>query len=119
MPHRPLALSVLGGLQFAAFGAACVILLGESTLDGALTAGDVAVAVGIALVGAVVVGSTWNGGRVALWLQIVLAIAAAAYGVVGALDDQVWGWPLAAGGGLWLAIVALPQSRAWFTRPVT
>jgi hypothetical protein len=118
MPRRPLALSVLGALQFAAFGVACVVLLGEGTEDGALSGGDIARAVAVALLGAVVVGSTWSGGRVAWWFELVLAVAAIGWGVVTGLDDHLPSWPLAVGGVLWLGIAVLPQSRAWYLRPL-
>ena len=114
--HRPLILTTLGALQFAAFGAGCVVLLGERTLDGELTAGDVAVAVGVALVGAFVVGSTWSGGRPGWWFQLVLGVGALAWGVVSTVADEAPGVAVFAAGVLWLAGLLLPQSRAWFLR---
>lgn len=120
MTHRPAALTVVGALQFAAFGAACIVLLGDATLDGELSAADVARAVGVALLGALVVGSTWYGGRVGWWMQIALALVVLALGVATSGDDTaaVPGLALAVGAVLWLALLALPQSRQWFLRPV-
>lgn len=118
MAHRPLALTVLGTLQFAAFGIACVVLLGDGTLDGELSSTDVGLAIGVALAGAVVVGSTWSGGRIALWVEVALAIGAVAWGAATTASDDAPGPALVALGVLWLAIIALPRSRAWFLRPV-
>ena len=118
MAHRPIVLTVLGALQFAAFAIVCVVLLGEGTEDGALSGGDIARAVAVALAGAVVVGSTWSGGRVAWWFELVLAAGAIGWGVVTGMADDLPGWPLAALGVLWLGIEALPQSRAWHLRPL-
>jgi hypothetical protein len=111
MPHRPLALTALGALQFLGFGVACMVLLGDGTLDGELSAADVAAAVGVALLGALVVGSTFSGGRYAWWFELALAAVVIAW---GALVFP----PAAAFGAVWLAITALPQSRTWFLRPV-
>lgn len=111
MPRRPLALTVLGALQFVAFAAACVIALGEGTEDGALSGGDIARAVGVAFAGALVVGCTWSGGRVAWWFELVLGAALVAAAVATGIPA------LAAGGILWLGIVLLPPSREWFLRP--
>lgn len=119
MVQRPVALTALGALQFAAFAAGCVFVLGEGTVDGALTAADVVLAVGVALGGAVVVGSTWSGGRVAWWFELLLGIAVLAWGgLVGVADEDTIGYGLIGVGLIWVAIVALPQSRAWFLRPV-
>lgn len=118
MPRRPLALSALGALQFAAFGIACVVLLGEGTEDGALSGGDIGRAVGVALLGAVVVGSTWSGGRVAWWFELLLALATIGWGAATGAADDLPGWPLAALGVVWLGVVALPQSRTWYLRPL-
>jgi hypothetical protein len=118
--QRPLALTVLGGIQFAACAAACVVLLGESTLDGELSVADVVLAVAVALVGALVVGSTWNGGRIGWVFEVALAVVTILLGAVWATsDDQAfYGYTIGAVGVLWLAIVVLPQARAWFSRPL-
>ena len=114
---RPLALTVLGALQFAAFGVACVVLLGDGTLDGELSTGDIVLAVLVALAGALVVGSTWSGGQVGWWFELVAAAVAIAWGMISGVGDDAPGYPLAAGGVLWFGLAALPQSRAWFLRP--
>lgn len=119
MVRRPAALTALGALQFAAFAAACIFVLGEGTVDGALTAADIAVAVAVALGGAIVVGGTWSGGRVAWWLEVVLGLAVLAWGFnVAVADEDTIGYALITAAVLWLAIMALPQSRSWFLRPV-
>lgn len=115
MTRRPIALTVLGGVQFAGFGVACILLLGNGTLDGELSAGDITLAVGVALLGALIVGSTWSGGRVAWWFELAVGVVAVAWGL--ATGDGAPGLPLATGGLLSLAVAALPQSRAWFLRP--
>jgi hypothetical protein len=118
MPRRPIALTVLGALQFLAFGVVCVVLLGDATLDGELSAGDIAVAVAVAVLGAVVVGSTWGGGRVAMWFELAVAVGAIAWGSVTGAAGDAPGYPLAAAGVLCGGIVVLPQCRDWFLRPV-
>ena len=117
MASRPLALTVLGVLQFAAFGVACVVLLGDGTLDGELSTGDIVLAVVVALVGAVVVGSTWSGGQVAWWFELATAAVAVAWGMITGVGEDAPGYPLAAAGVVWFGIAAMPQSRAWFLRP--
>lgn len=114
---RPIPLTALGVLQFAGFAVACVVLLGDGTLDGALTAGDVVRAVAVALVGALVVGSTWSGGRLGFWFELALAGATAAWGALTTVADDPPGYPVLAAGVLWLAVVVLPSSRTWFWRP--
>jgi len=118
MAHRPIALSLLGALQFAGFGIACVLLLSDGTLDGELSAGDIALAVGAALVGALVVGSTWSGGRLGWWFELALALGAIGWGAATAASDDPPGYPMAAAGVLSLGIIVLPHCRAWFLRPV-
>ncbi len=118
MNHRPVALTVLGAIQFVGFAVGCMVLLGDGTLDGELSAADVAVAVGVALAGALVVGSTFSGGRLAWWFELVLGLAVVGWGVVAALDGDGLGLPAVALGVLWLAVAVLPGSRAWFLRPV-
>jgi hypothetical protein len=118
MAHRPIALTVLGALQFLAFGVVCVVLLGDGTLDGELSAGDIALAVGVAILGAIVVGITWNGSRVAWWFELALAAVAIVWGLVTGAADDLPGYALAACGAVSGAVVALPSSRQWFLRPV-
>jgi len=113
---RPFPLTALGALQFAGFAIACVVLLGDGTLDGALTAADVARAVLVALVGATVVGATWSGGRLGWWVDIALGAGLAAWGAATTAADDPPGYPVLAAGVLWLAVVLLPSSRAWFLR---
>ena len=115
--HRPLALTVLGALQVLAFGVACVVLLGDATLDGELTAGDVTVAVLVAILGSIVVGCSWNGGPVAWWFELGAAVVATAWGAITAAGDDAPGYPLAVAGVIWFLLVASPPSRAWFLRP--
>ena len=117
MARRPLPLTVLGALQFAAFAVGCVVLLGDGTLDGELSAGDIAAAVGVALVGALVVGSTWSGGRVGWWFELALAVATTAWGAIIAASEEAIGYALVGAGVVWFAVAALPQSRTWFLRP--
>jgi hypothetical protein len=116
MASRPLALTVLGVLQFAAFGVACIVLLGNGTLDGELSASDIVSAVLVALAGALVVGSTWSGGQVGWWFELVAAAAAVAWGMVSGVTDNAPGYPLAAAGVVWFGLAAVPQSRTWFLR---
>ena len=118
MAHRPLPLTVLGALQFAAFAVGCVVLLGDGTLDGELSAGDIALAVAVALVGAVVVGSTWSGAKTGWWLQLALALATVAWGAIQSASGSSFGYVVLVGGVVWFVLAALPQSRAWFLRPV-
>lgn len=115
---RPLPLTVLGSLQFAGFAIAVVVLLGDGTLDGALSGADVARAVGLALLGAVVVGSTWSGARLAWWFELALAAGAVAWGAVTTASDDPPGYPVLAAGAIWLALLTMPSSRSWFLRPV-
>ncbi len=117
MARRPLPLTVLGALQFAAFAVGCVVLLGDGTLDGELSAADIAAAVGVALLGALVVGSTWSGGRVGWWLELGLALVTVAWGAGTAAAGDAPGYPLVIAGVVWFALAALPQSRTWFLRP--
>jgi hypothetical protein len=118
--HRPVALTVLGAIQFAACGAICVVIIGESTLDGELSVSDIVLAVAVALLGALVVGSTWNGGRIGWVFEIVLAVCTILAGLLLANDEDqaFYGYTVGAVGVLWLAIVVLPQARAWFSRPL-
>ena len=116
MARRPLALTVLGALQFAAFGLACVILLGDGTLDGELSTGDILAAVVVALAGALVVGSTWSGGQVGWWFELAAAATAVAWGMISGVADTGPGYPLAAAGVVWFGLAGAPQSRAWFLR---
>ena len=117
MASRPLALTVLGVLQFAAFGVACIVLLGNGTLDGELSTVDIVGAVLVALVGALVVGSTWSGGQLGWWFELAAAAAAVAWGMISGVADDAPGYPLAAAGVVWFGLAAVPQSRAWFLRP--
>lgn len=114
---RPLTLTILGALQFAGFAIAVVVLLGDGTLDGALSGADVARAVGLALLGAVVVGSTWSGARLAWWFELALATGAVAWGALTTLSDDPPGYPVLAAGAICLALLLLPSSRNWFLRP--
>ena len=115
--HRPLSLSVLGALQFLGFGFACIVLLGDGTLDGALTAGDIVPTVLVAILGSIVVGCSWNGGPVAWWFELGAAVVATAWGAISAAGDDAPGYPLAIAGVIWFLLVATPPSRAWFLRP--
>jgi hypothetical protein len=118
MAHRPFPLTVLGALQFVAFAVGCVVLLGDGTLDGELSVADVAAAVAVALLGALVVGSTWSGGRVGWWLELALAVITIAWGAVSGASGDGPGYPLVAAGVVWFGLAVLPQSRAWFLRPL-
>jgi hypothetical protein len=95
-----------------------MVLLGDGTLDGELSVADVAAAVGAALVGALVVGSTFSGGRYAWWLELALGAVAVVWGATSYATDDLPGLPVAVLGIVWLGITAMPQSRAWFLRPV-
>jgi hypothetical protein len=117
MPSRPVLLTALGALQFLGFAVACMVLLGDGTLDGELSVADVAGAVAVAIAGALVVGSTFSGGKVAWWFELLLGLAAVVVGIIGFAGDDAYGLPLAALGVVWLVVAAMPQSRAWFLRP--
>ncbi len=109
---RPLLVSALAVLQFVATGAGAIVLLGNGTIDSELSPLDVAGAVGVAILGAFVVGSSWNGGRVGWIFQLVLSMAAIAWGIVLVLDDKT---PIVVGlGVLWLLLLNIPAHRRWF-----
>lgn len=112
MEHRPFLVTVLAGLQFLAVGACCIVLLGNATLDSELSPLEVGAAVGVALAGAIVVGSSLNGGRVGWALQVALALAAIGLGVVLVVDGQL---PVVlAAGVVWLVLLVVPTHRRWF-----
>lgn len=108
---------ILATVQFIAAGAAVVVLLGNGTVDGELTGGDIAKAVGVALVGAAVIGSTTAGGRIGWWVQLVLAPVALAFGAITMTQDESPGLPALVVGAIWLLLLLLPPTRTWFLRP--
>lgn len=113
----PPTAALLAFIQFLAAGAGVVVLLGNGTVDGELTGGDIVKAVGVALVGAAVIGSTTAGGRIGWWVQLVLAPVALAYGLITMLQDESPGLPALVVGVLWLLLLILPPTRRWFLRP--
>ncbi|MGH9138616.1 MAG: hypothetical protein ACRD0G_16480 [Acidimicrobiales bacterium] len=116
-PARPpLPIAVLAGAQFAAIGAAVVVVLGEKAVDSELSIADVVPAVIVALVGAALVGATWSGFRPAWFAEQPLAVAAAAWCAFGAVRGSSLWWVLAAGSVVWLAVLWLPAARRWFNR---
>lgn len=116
-PTRPLPVTVLGVLQFLVAAAAVIFILGEGSNDGELAAGDIGLGIAAACVGGAVFSATWAGGRVGWWAQLVLAVAAAAWGAVTVVADRGPGVPAFVIGVLWLALALLPASRDWFLRP--
>ncbi|MBA2281389.1 MAG: hypothetical protein M3527_03025 [Actinomycetota bacterium] len=109
---RPLLVTALAVLQFVAAGAGAIVLLGNGTLDSELSPLDVAAAVGVAILGALVVGTSWNGGRAGWLLQLVLAAAALVWGVLLVLDDKT---PVVVGAAVvWLTLLNVPRHRRWF-----
>jgi len=109
---------VLGVLQFLVAAAAVIFVLGEGSNDGELSAGDIGVAVAVACVGGAIFSATWGGGRIGWWTQLVLAVAACAWGAITMVADGGPGLPVLVIGVLWLALALLPPSRAWFLRPL-
>lgn len=108
--------TLLATVQFLAAGAVVVVLLGNGTVDGELTGGDIAEAVAAALVGAAVIGSTTAGGRIGWWVQLVLAPVALAFGGITMLQDEPPGLPVLVLGAVWLLLLLVPPTRAWFLR---
>ena len=117
--RRPITAVVLATLQFLAAGALCVVRLGDGTLDGELSVGDVAVAVVIALVGAGIVGATWSGHRAGWYGELLLGLACLGWGAVAFLVDAKYAVPALVAGAIWLALLVLPPSRAFYLRPAT
>lgn len=114
--RRPIPAVALATLQFLVAGALCVVRLGDGTLDGELSAGDVAAAVAIAVLGAIVVGATWSGHRLGWYFELLLALATAVWGVVSLELDTGVGVPLLVGGVLWLTRLLPPSSRTFYLR---
>jgi hypothetical protein len=112
----PITAGLLAFVQFVAAGAGVVVQLGNGTVDGELAGGDIAKAVGIALVGAAVIGSTTSGGRIGWWVQLVLAPVCLAFGLITMLGDNPPGLPALIVGALWLLLLVLPPTRNWFLR---
>ena len=115
--RRPIPVVALATLQFLTAGALCVVRLGDGTLDGELSVGDVLSAIAIAVGGAAVVGATWSGHRVGWYAQLLLALSAVVWGAVTLAVDTFPGWPVLAGGIVWLALLILPSSRRFYLRP--
>ena len=113
----PAPVAVLSGLQFVAAAAAVVVFLGNQTVDGDLTIGEIIPAVLIALAGASLVGATWSGVRPFWFIEQPMAIAAGAWAVMNALDGSTLWWGLVAICALWLVVLWLPASRHWFNSP--
>lgn len=117
--RRPITAVVLATLQFLAAGALCVVRLGDGTLDGELTAGDVAVAVVIALIGAAIVGATWSGHRAGWYGELLLGLVCLGWGAIAFLLDAEYAVPTLVAGAVWLVLLVLPPSRSFYLRPVT
>jgi hypothetical protein len=109
---RPVLVTILAVLQFVGAGAAAIVLLGNGTLDSELSPLDIGAAVLMAVLGATVVGSTWNGGRGGWIFQLVTAIAVAAFGAFRVVEGDL---PYIVGlAVVWLALLVVPTHRTWF-----
>lgn len=117
--RRPPTVVVLATLQFLAAGALCIVRLGDGTLDGDLSAGDVAVAIAIAVVGAAVVGATWSGHRAGWYGELLLTLASLVWGIIALVLDAEYTELALVGGAVWLLLLVLPPSRAFYLRPTT
>lgn len=111
-------MATLGVLQFLVAAAVVIYVLGEGSNDGELSAADIVVAVAVACVGGAIFSATWGGGRIGWWTQLVLAVAAAAWGAITQATDGGPGLPAFVVGVLWLALALVPPSRSWFLRPL-
>lgn len=99
-------------MQFLVTCLGCVVLLGNGAVDGQLGADDVLLAIGAAVGGAALAGTTWSGVRAAFPFQLLAAVA---LGVAAALlaDDIVRTAGVVAG-VVWLVALNIPSTRRWF-----
>lgn len=112
-PRRPpFAAGALATVQFLVTCLGCVVLLGNGAIDGQLGANDVLLAIGAAVGGAAVAGTTWSGVRAAFPLQLLAAVALAVAAVLLA-GDTVRTAGVAAG-VVWLVVLNIPSTRRWF-----
>jgi len=115
--RRPITVVALATLQFLTAGALCVVRLGDGTLDGELSVGDIAGAIAIAIAGAAVVGATWSGHRAGWYAELLVALTGIVWGVVTLALDTFPGWPAFTAGIVWLVLLLLPSSRRFYLRP--
>lgn len=111
----PFAAGALATLQFLVTCLGCVVLLGNGAIDGQLGAGDVLLAIGAAIVGAAVAGTTWSGVRGAFPIQLLAAVALGAAAAVLVADDTLRNAGVAAA-VVWLVALNIPSTRRWFVR---
>lgn len=116
-PRPPVTAATLAVLQFLAAALGVIVLLGNGTLDSELSAGDVGLAIGAAVAGAALVGTTWAGLRFGFYLQLLLAPAAITWGATTMTQEENPGLPLVVAGAVWLLLLLAPPSRNWFLRP--
>lgn len=112
-PRRPpFAAAALATVQFLVTCLGCVVLLANGAVDGQLGADDVLLAIGAAVGGAALAGTTWSGVRAAFPFQLLAAVA---LGVAAALltEDTVRIAGVAAA-VVWLAALNIPSTRRWF-----
>lgn len=110
----PFAAGALAAVQFVVTCLACVVLLGNGAVDGQLGTDDVVVAIGAALVGAGVAGSTWAGIRIAFPIQLLLAVGLGIAAVLLVGGTVRTAGVIAAVG--WLGALIIPGTRRWFMR---
>ncbi len=110
----PFAAAALATVQFLVTCLGCVVLLANGAIDGQLAADDVLLAIGAAIGGAALAGTTWSGVRAAFPFQLLAAVA---LGVAAALltKDTVRIAGVAAA-VVWLAALNIPSTRRWFMR---
>jgi hypothetical protein len=113
----PPAIAVVSVLLFAVAAGAVVVLLGNKTVDGDLTFVEVLPAVGLALASAALVGATWSGIKPFWYLEQPMAVAGGIWCAFAAMRGSTVWWALVAGAALWLVVLWLPSSRAWFNSP--
>lgn len=108
----PIAAGTLAAVQFLVTCLGCVVLLGNGSIDGQLGADDVLLAIGAAVLGTAVAGTTWSGVRAAFPVQLLGAVALGAAAVV--LTDGTVRVAGVAAAVVWLVALNIPSTRRWF-----